>query len=220
MTQTKHQIKRDQKFRDQPSLTDTDRPGLVDHGARARNAQFQRIVKTAPVMCQQWLARIIAHGPSGCTLDQLSVESDTPANVFSGRITELVNDHRSVVRTSDRRTTRAGGKASVIVARCYLPPDDSQPSLIDSGPADDGPRLELGGDMPDAMTQSTTPVDQHGDPIRRGCFYMLTLPKRKSVKARVEDDPESGRQFVCVKGIDRMTAVDEMTPDAMWERIG
>lgn len=216
---TKHNIKRDQKFRDQPSLIDTDRPGLVDHGKKARNEQYRRIVESAPVKCQQWLARIIAHGPAGCTLDQLSVESDTPANAFSGRITELVNDHKSVVRTSERRPTRAGGLASVIVAKCFRPADESQPSLIDDGPVDDGPRLELGGDMPDVVSQSTMPVDQHGDPIQRGRFYLLTLPKRKSVKARVEEDYD-GTQFALVKGRERMTKVEDMDPAAKWELLG
>jgi len=126
---------------------------LIDHGAKARNDQFQKIVETLSERRRPWFIRILAHGPKGCTADQLSMESGVPVNRISGRLTELRSQDRVIVRTSERRETRAGGRASVLVARVFLPDDGSRPML--PGEVFDESketRFVPGGEIPDVHT--------------------------------------------------------------------
>lgn len=108
--------KRDQTFRDQPSL--------FDQGQESRNETYGAVVERHPSDRQLWLSRVVAAGPHGITLDELSHRYDVPAHRISGRITELAKA-RAVVRTAARRETRASTPvkkitAAVIVAQQFL----------------------------------------------------------------------------------------------------
>ena len=117
--------RRDADFREQPTLFGGDHD-LVDHGRRARNSAFEKIAAELPERQRLWFRRIVDCGRRGVTLDELSVLTGQPPNQFSGRVTEL-RDRGLVARTKERRDTRAGSKASVIVARIFL---DDEPELI------------------------------------------------------------------------------------------
>lgn len=90
-----------------------------DHGKQSRDEQYQAIVSELPERELIWLDRIVAVGPLGITLDELSAEYHQSANKFSGRITSLKAKHL-VQHTEERRPTRSGGTASVIVACQFL----------------------------------------------------------------------------------------------------
>ena len=118
--------RRDAAYRDQPGLFDQPPapaarpPALpVDHGKISRNETYREVQPNHKQSAADWLRRIIAAGPRGVTLDELSEATGIPPNAFSGRITELAAA-RAVVRTSGRRPTRSGKTAAVIVAAKYL----------------------------------------------------------------------------------------------------
>ncbi|MCG8651170.1 MAG: hypothetical protein MI861_15135 [Pirellulales bacterium] len=125
--------------------------------------------KTAelPQRYQIWLGRIIAAGEHGVTLDELSQQTGIPANEFSGRITEL-KQRGLVQRTSQRRPTRKGSTAAVIVAAPRALKQSvkhqRQPASKNS-PADN--------DLPGGMTNAETPRDQYGRLITHGQRYRV-----------------------------------------------
>ena len=118
--------RRDAAYRSQPDLFSPPpdpppRPSSlpVDHGRISRDETHRCVAPTFKASAAVWLGRIVAAGPAGITLDELSELYGTPPNAFSGRITELAKD-RKVVRTSARRQTRSGQTAAVIVAAQYI----------------------------------------------------------------------------------------------------
>lgn len=56
--------KTDQTYRDQPSL--------FDQGQASRNQTYDTVVDRHPSDRQLWLCRVVAAGPHGVTLDELS----------------------------------------------------------------------------------------------------------------------------------------------------
>lgn len=103
---------------------------ISDEGRKARDEAFQKIVSDLTNREQIWLSRIASFGVKGVTADKLSELHGLPQNQFSGRITSLV-DQGLVKRTKQRRETRAGCKASVLIARQYLP-EEEKPILKDT----------------------------------------------------------------------------------------
>ncbi len=96
----------------------SDQPLLdyIDHGAQSRNETFRTSVR--PSVSERRaavLGAIVRAGSAGMTLDELSVCFGCSPNALSGRVTEL--KQMGLVRhTADRRRTRAGASAAVIVA--------------------------------------------------------------------------------------------------------
>lgn len=123
--------RRDAAFRDQPGLFDerpdpAARPAAMpfDQGKVSRNRTYDAVQPRHKESAELWLRRIESAGSAGVTLDQLSEDSGVPVNFFSGRITELANA-RKVVRTGERRQTRSGRTAAVIVAAKYFPAENN-----------------------------------------------------------------------------------------------
>ena len=102
-------------------------PSLFDHGPTSRNETYRQILPEIPQRQKQWLRLIVDAGFHGVTLDELSAMSGQSQNAFSGRITELAKAGR-VTRTKERRPTRAGSTAAVIVAREYLIDETAMPA--------------------------------------------------------------------------------------------
>lgn len=87
----------------------------IDHGRQASVEAFQVIAPTLSERRQRILAAIVDAGAAGVTLDELSQRFGVPAHTISGRVTEL--KRAGLVRhTGDRRRTRSGCSAAVIVA--------------------------------------------------------------------------------------------------------
>lgn len=102
---------------EQPSLFD--QPRQVDQGVASRNETFRQIAGELPDRQQRVMLRIIAAGYGGVTLDELSQQMNCEPNKISGRITEL-KKRGLVAHTRNRRVTRAGSTAAVIVATKFL----------------------------------------------------------------------------------------------------
>jgi predicted transcriptional regulator len=88
---------------------------FIDHGRQSSQETLAAITPTLSERRQEVLAAIVAAGAPGITLDELSQRFDVPAHSISGRITELKK--AGLVRhTGERRRTRSGCSAAVIVA--------------------------------------------------------------------------------------------------------
>ena len=96
----------------------TDLP-LFDQGIASRNETFREILPTLSERERQWLYEIQERGTAGATLDELSAATGLAVNTFSGRVTALAK-RGLVIRTTERRPTRAGSTASVIVAKQFF----------------------------------------------------------------------------------------------------
>ncbi|MEM9367363.1 MAG: hypothetical protein AAGD07_15335 [Planctomycetota bacterium] len=117
--------RRDQSLRDQPSLFDepavvmgsptTRRQVSERRGHAARDEQHAAKQSTTSRDREEVFARVVAAGTRGTTLDYIAAAMKRPPNALSGRVTELVAAGR-VFRTAEKRTTRAGGSAGVLVA--------------------------------------------------------------------------------------------------------
>lgn len=100
----------DQASHNQPDLFD-----YIDHGKASRDDTYADRADTHNAKRQEVLSLIVGAGRHGMTLDELAVHFDVAANQISGRVTELKK--RGLVRhTRQRRKTRTGSTASVIVA--------------------------------------------------------------------------------------------------------
>lgn len=216
---------RDQAFRDQPSLFDQPASPIVppaapaspappaDQGEQSRNETYREVRETHDLQRSKWLMRIIAAGRSGVTLDELSARHGVPPNTFSGRITEL-RDLGLVVRTGERRPTRAGSTAAVIVATQFFNADASapQPALTNQEQA------AMSADvMPDQLTNTATPRDTQGRPLVPGRCYRVARLSGGSVRVEVYED-EQGNLCCCAAGTDHVQRIDEMDPRTRWTR--
>lgn len=166
-------VYRDQQFRDQPQLFDAAVVTMSDEGERSRNETYREDVLPEVSQKQKLImARIIAAGSKGMTLDQLSAQMHVPANALSGRVTELVRLGR-VQHTKERRRTRAGSTASVIVASEF----SSQPTLPtfqDHPTPNETNAMPTSSEaMPDQLTCLKRPRDQCGDRIEANTQYLI-----------------------------------------------
>lgn len=207
-----NQRRRDQEYREQPNLFDLPDHDVVDHGKQARNETFQQISDELPERQRVWHSRIVAAGASGVTLDELSRQYDLPPNAFSGRVTEL-QQRGLVVRTKERRKTKSGKNASVIVARCWL--DKPQPNLPNSHRPQQKEE-ETMDSMPDSVTCPETPRDQRDEQIKPGIVYELSRPGDKPVRVRVSEDPATGDLYYTPLGTKSHQRVDQSDPRATW----
>lgn len=94
---------------------------LLDYGIQSRNDNFHAVVE--PTLSERRTAVLFAirqAGAAGLTLDELSERFDVSPNAISGRITELKR-MGFVSHTGERRRTRAGSTAAVIIA-CEVSP--------------------------------------------------------------------------------------------------
>jgi hypothetical protein len=176
--------RRDAAYRDQPSLFDPPMVAtapvqpvasglsgkLEDHGKASRNETYHEVKGDHANDRMIWLCRIVAKGVGGATLDELAAEFGVEASSFSGRITELKN-LGLVVHTAERRRTRKGSTASVIVAVDFLKSGEKREASNQKGNA------VSTGYMPDQLTCTSTPLDQYGDPIRDGGIYIVNKTK-------------------------------------------
>ncbi|MGB7323506.1 MAG: hypothetical protein WBD31_01450 [Rubripirellula sp.] len=182
--------RRDQHFREQPSLFDQPSPVVhspaidqeVDHGIASRDETYRDIVDNLPDRCRIWLARVIAAGENGVTLDELSAMTGTPAHEFSGRITEL-KERRFVRHTETRRPTRSGSTASVIQATARA----TEPQPIQQEISAMATKT-IATDLPDAITNTVVPRDQDGDVIQHGARYLVPGVGRVQVHHDVDAD--------------------------------
>ncbi len=87
-----------------------------DQGIASRNENYHNKVEASASQRRvAILGEIIRAGSYGCTLDELATLYDCPPNQISGRVSELKR-LGLVVHTEQRRKTRTGSSASVIVA--------------------------------------------------------------------------------------------------------
>lgn len=188
---------------------------LTDHGKRSRDETFSEIGDTAG-RCRIWLARIIAAGKRGITRDELSAATGVPQNAFSGRITELKNHEPPLIQdTRERRPTRSGSTASVIVAtewaRNHLNPSPHPELPVMSTKT--VPACEL----PDASPNEFIPVDETGNPIEAGCRYIV--PGFGRAETFYEIDEDEMYVFPANDPAKRQR-VDMMPPqETPWQRI-
>ena len=154
----------DQSLRDQPSLFDepavvmgsptTRRQVSERRGRAARDEQHRAKQSTTSRDREEVFARVVAAGTRGTTLDDIAAAMKRPPNALSGRVTELVAAGR-LFRTSEKRTTRAGGSAGVLVAVG----DQGERRKVE------GDREEVGGDG----RVSVHLGDLHGQSGSGGC---------------------------------------------------
>ena len=71
-------------------------------------------------------------------------------------------------------------------------------------------------DMPDAITNPTTPVDQNGDAIQSDQWYRVTLGRRKAVLMLVREVPEESELYCRPKDSERWQPVHQMDPNCRW----
>ncbi len=158
---------RDQAFRDQPALFGRENE-IVDHGKQSRNETFRNIADELPERCKIWLARIIFCREWGTTLDELSSAAGIPANEFSGRITEL-KKLGLIEHTAERRPTRKGSTAAVIVATELAKTKPTrQPELMQMTT-----KTKPACELPDAITNTAIPRDEDGRVIEHGMSYIV-----------------------------------------------
>lgn len=74
-------------------------------------------------------------------------------------------------------------------------------------------------ELPDAITNPTTPCDQQGRQIEDGRWYCVYHGRLKPVRVLVREDPELGELLCKEKGKERWQRVDTMYSDVRWERI-
>ncbi len=232
---------RDQAFRDQPSLFDAPPAPVTapvdrvptDQGKQSRDETYREVRETHDLQRQKWLVRIMAAGRRGVTLDELSARFNVPANSFSGRITEL-KDLGSVVRTGERRPTRAGKSAAVIVAADFFRghPAPGNDDRFDNGgePTGSGCGGEIPGAleedavskcdvMPDQLTNSGTVRDSQGRPLEPGRRYSISQRGGGAVcRVQVYEDEQSNLCCCRVAG-EQGQRIDEMDPSVVWVRL-
>jgi hypothetical protein len=203
-----NETRRDAAYRDQPSLFDAPVQSVVpvDNGKASRDETYREVRQHHDSDRMIWLCRIVAKGLEGATLDELATEYGVEASSFSGRITEL-KDRGLVVRTGERRQTRKGSTAAVIVAT-KLFPSDNAPRCSSSTHAGE-PMTTATSYMPDQLTCTSTPVDQHGDAIQDGRMYMIN-------NARVQCFESEGSLYV-QKIVRRDVPVDGSRPQLVGE---
>ncbi len=148
------------------------------------DAQHPSIACGLPKRCRIWLGRIIAAGRRGVTLDELSAQSGIAAHRFSGRITEL-KKRGLIEHLRDRRPTRRGGTAAVIVATEQA----HQPGLQEHSDDPSGNATEQQpSELPDAITNTAVPSDESGSRIAHGQRYMVPGIGLVEVYYEVEED--------------------------------
>ena len=73
--------------------------------------------------------------------------------------------------------------------------------------------------LPEAITNPSTPVDIEGNQIVDGVWYSVWGGRRKPTRVLVRFDPDDG-EFLCQpKGGGFWQRVNEMDPSANWERV-
>lgn len=238
---------RDQAFRDQPGLFDqtaapvtnaaskpaspSDGPPAVpaDQGEQSRDETYRDVRTTHDLQRQKWLVRIMAAGRHGVTLDELSARHGVPPNTFSGRITELKNAGL-VVRTGERRPTRAGSTAAVIVAAEFLHRSRHSPSAVgqsstapdtdtpsDTNPHDSTSEAPMASEiLPDQLTNTSTPRDTSGRPLEPERWYRVSQRGGRAVRVKVYEDEQAN--LCCAVAGEPGQRIDEMAPGLTWER--
>lgn len=219
--------RRDRAHRGQPSLLDPLPPKLkakADEGKRSRDETYEDVLPHATKDRNMWLGRIIAAGPSGVTLFELSQQYGIAQNVFSGRVTEL-KDAGKVVFTKHRRPTLTS-TAAVIVATEFLASSQAinqQLSEQSQRESHRGPRRSRDPDdtMPDALTNPKSQRDANGDLLQHDSEYAI-YDHGKLVAGRVrvyEDD--LGTLYMVRMGSPNAhpQRVDEMTKGMRWEKL-
>jgi hypothetical protein len=176
-----------------------------DHGKASRDETYREVKSHHDSDRMIWLCRIVAKGRHGATLDELAAEFGVEASSFSGRITEL-KERRLVVHTAERRPTRKGKTASVIVAIDFV---KGEAGFHDPKRGGEMVTTERTNYMPDQLTCTGVPVDQYGDAIRDGRVYMIN-------NARVQCFESEGSLYV-QKVLRRDVPVDGSRPQLVGE---
>lgn len=208
----------DAHFSPAPAVAPAQPVDLVDQGPASRNETYAAVQGDHDIARSKWYARIVAAGRYGVTLDELSHRYNVPPNAISGRITELAK-HRLVIRTAQRRETRASTPdrritAAVIVATRFLTdPVTAKPQTDAMTPAADV--------MPDQDTLRRTPTDQDGNTIQPGRLYSVGTRGRSPRVVKVfESDCETFCQESRIDGSpvagSRPQRIDAMDNDASW----
>ncbi|EMI20508.1 hypothetical protein RMSM_02540 [Rhodopirellula maiorica SM1] len=221
----------DQPFRDQPTLFGS-AVDVIDYGKRNRDETYRDDSARRPSQRGMVLARIANHGIDGVTREQLADEMGLPLASVCGRVREL-KDCGEVVDTPNRRVTRSGKYAAVVICREFINPTSQRstsqrstatPPATSSAPpppdrrADRPTTVDTMGDvMPDQITCPTTPCDQHGETIQAGRRYTITRGKRTARVQVIEDIDTGELLYVC--GHDRPCPISETDPRATWEWI-
>lgn len=227
MSSTTH---RDQAYRNQPTLFDAPvvtqttpvvapvTPVISDQGKQSRDENYRSVKADHQHERMKWLTRIIAKGRHGATLDELSAEYGVAPNTFSGRFTELAGVGL-VVRTGERRPTRAGSSASVIVAIDFLKAEKQvvTPEVT--------PVIAHKEYMPGQLTNTRTPHDHKGDMVQADRCYLVSMRGRgKAVRLRVfEDGGDLYCQEITANGSpvagSRPQRIDEMDSAVSWQLL-
>lgn len=74
-------------------------------------------------------------------------------------------------------------------------------------------------ELPDAITNPTTPEDQQGRRIEDGRWYRVYHGRLKPVRVLVREDPDMGELLCKAKDAERWQRVDLMDSSVRWERI-
>lgn len=227
MTSTTH---RDHYYREQPTLFDAPvvsqttpvvspaAPVICDQGKQSRNENYRAVKGDHQHERMKWLARIVIKGRYGATLDELSAEYGVAAHTFSGRFTELAQ-LGFVVRTGERRPTRSGSSAAVIVAIDFVKAE-RQTVTPEATPV-----IAHKEFMPGQLTNTSTPHDQHGDLVDADRFYLVSMRGRgKPVRLKVfEDNGDLYCQEITANGSpivgSRPQRIDEMDSAVSWQLL-
>lgn len=227
MTSATH---RDQYYREQPTLFDAPAvtqttpvvapaaPVISDQGKLARDETYHETRANHQHERMKWLSRLVCKGRHGATLDELSAEYGVSANTFSGRFTELAQ-LGFVVRTGERRPTRSGSSASVIVAIDFV---KSEKQVVTPEVT---PVIAPKEFMPGQLTNTSTPHDHKGDLVQTDRFYLVSMRGRgKAVRLKVfEDCGDLYCQEITANGSpvvgSRPQRIDEMDSAVSWQLL-
>ncbi|GAA5510017.1 hypothetical protein [Novipirellula caenicola] len=215
----------DQQFRDQPTLFGPT-VDVIDYGKRNRDETYRDDSSRRPSQRGLVLARIANHGGDGVTREQLAEEMSLPLASVCGRVREL-KDCGEVVDTPNRRVTRSGKYAAVVVCREFIHSANKSSANCSASrstgrpsdrPTGRRPSIDTMTDvMPDQVTCPQTPCDQHGEIIQAGRRYIITRGKRTARVQVIEDIDTGELLYVC--GHDRPCPVSETDPRATWDWI-
>ena len=156
--------RRDQQYREQPSLFDVPVLPTRDEGKQSKVETYAATLPNHRSQRGIVLARIASAGRNGITRDQLVEELRLPLGSVCGRVREL-KDANLVIDTRERRQTSNGATAAVLVCREFL---------ICTNDTKEERELTTSHDaMPDELTCTKTPTDERGEPMQAGRQYQI-----------------------------------------------
>lgn len=215
--------RRDQQYREQRSLfAPCSHPmagvsgAVIDHGKLSRDDAYVNSLPEHEAQRRKVLAVIASSGAAGLTREEIAKRGKVKLSSVCGRVDDLKKTG-AVIVTGRKRPTDSGSRASVVVCREFASDSDLvQYGFGRSENNEKGTRVVNKNvcELPDAITCPVTPVDQHGDPLIAGRFYIVA-----GRRVKISEDPETGDLYYGERGKDRPVAVNMSDPNDKWERV-